>query len=164
MKTSNKILLLFLILVFSVPLITAFILKDKMDREEYTIEKFESSERVKLVTHTLDSVKVLEVTGWQAGLLNCKIKAADSMRYAYNQYNTGDSLTVYQRGDTLFIRHPYLVSTRQSSKHSYFDIDVYLPGFDHIIADGATARVDSAAQSQSGFRVTLRNGGNVVAN
>lgn len=161
MTTSNKILIGFLVLVFTVPFIAASVLKSKVEKGEYKIVKQENTNPGMQISRALGSVKVVDVAAPDAGLLHCNLRHNDSARYEYFQERKDYTLSVYERNDTLFVRHPATVSKLDAPEQRYFEINIYLPRLDNLVLDGANAFVDSLPNPSGSFNVTLRNGGRV---
>lgn len=161
MKTSNKILTGFLVVIFIIPFLAASVLKKKIEKGEYKVVKTENRNALNVISGPLDTVRVLDIAASDPGLLHCKLIPADSMKYSYERYSATDTLTIYQKNDTLFIRHPSIMAKADKSKLYYLHVNVFLPRFDNLKVDGASVFIDTLPNPSGTFTVTLKNGGTV---
>src|SRR5438128_12559941 len=102
MKTSNKILLGLLVVVFTVPFLLASYLKSKMKKGEYTVEKYENSgNKENIRSGSFTAFKVVKVVAPVPDLLTCHLKQSVNMNYSYYNDNSKDSVMVFTNNDTL---------------------------------------------------------------
>jgi len=167
MRTSNKILLGLLVVVFTVPLLLAASLKSKVAKGEYTVEKFENARNERLVSGSFQSFKVVKVVAPKTDLLTCRFRASDKMDYNYYKQDKKDSVTVSTINDTLVITYiPYEIAKEENKdenrdwERSYV-VNVNLPALNNLIVDGAVVIIDSFPASPNNISVILKNKGEV---
>lgn len=159
MKTSNKILLGLIVIIFAVPLLLAYTLRNKIDKGEYTIEKnYRSEGQRSKRSGSFTAFKVVKVVAPGPGFLTCHLKPSNTMNYQY--YNDRkDSIIVSNSNDTLYIS--YLGekgSVNQGRReHGDLSIEVSLPPFNNLVVDGAAVIFDSLPASMSNLSVTIKN-------
>lgn len=161
MKTSNKILLSLLIIVIVTPLLLATSLKSKMKKGEYTIEKLSNSvDSSKIQKGTFASYKVVKVIA-PNGVLTCRLKQSNELRYNYYQENKGDSILVYNNSDTLFIQYATKLSKEQlnNGEYDHVSMDVYIPSVDSLVIDGARVVVEFQTPPQNNMSIMILNNG-----
>lgn len=161
MKTSNKILLGLLAVVFTVPLLLAATLQSKIKKNDYTVEKYDNTGPEKFASGSFTAAKVVKVIAPNPELLTCQLKVTDTMSYNYYKGDSNDSLKVFTSNDTLYIM--YIAKQKKANKNEnsnigHFEINVSLPAFNNVVVDGAEVILDSLADS-SGMSVTLKNKG-----
>jgi hypothetical protein len=163
MKTSNKILLGLLVVVFAVPLLLAASLKSKIKNGIYTVEKRENYRNLKVTNGSFDSFKAVKVISPKPEYLKCFLKASSEMNFNYTKENGTDSVIVSTINDTLVIR--YISLGNQDEKKSSRDWDnsiavkVNLPAFNNLIVDGAVVIIDSFPASTNNMSVVIKNRG-----
>jgi hypothetical protein len=147
MKTSNKILLGFLIFVFATPVFLFMSFRNKIQKGEFTVSAPPSNQ----YKHSglLARFKVVRVVGLvDPGVLSCHLFPADSSWYAYNNYSNGDSIKVEQKGDTLLLKYIDIGlqenrgNTRSELVH--LRIDLHAPAFNNVVVEGASVYIDTA--------------------
>lgn len=168
MKTSNKLLLGFLIAVFLLPLCTFFILKGIVKEGKYVVKYYPSDDyyqRGKL-TGKYKAIKVIGTADHNLqiednttknivpnGGLSCVIHYSDRAYYtyynhddSYNGHTIRDSIGLGIIGDTLIIQR-FIVDTSKTPVTYYTSIirnvDLYLPSFQNISVSNATVQLDS---------------------
>lgn len=163
MKTSNKILLGLIIVVFAVPLLIAASLKNKVEKGEHTVEKFENAVNEKLVKGSFQPFKVVKVVAPKTELLTCRLRTSDRADYSYYKNGGNDSVKVVTVNDTLVIQ--YIPSAAVEPGHDNrdweraFELSVNLPAFNNLLVDGAVVIVDSLPAASNNISVNLKNGG-----
>lgn len=145
MKTSNKILLAFLILVFATPLFLLVSFRNKITKGEFTVL---APSNQYMHAGTLTPFKVVKIVGLGSpGVLSCHLIPADSSWYAYNNYNNTDSIKVEQQGDTLLLK--YVDTDVQVNKGTvrseqvHLRIDLHAPAINNVVVEGASVVIDS---------------------
>lgn len=165
MRTSNKILLGLIVIVFSVPFLLALSLKSKMNNGEYTIVKDEDLRGgISMHTGTFTAFKVVKVVAPGIEFLTCHLKFSEHMNYKYNLRHIGDSIMVFTSNDTLFIQYiAAKVPTNENNIIEYngTSIHVSLPVFNNLIVDGAAVIIDSFPASLDNISVKLKNHGEI---
>lgn len=166
MKTSNKILLALIVIVFTVPLLLANVLKNKMKRGEFTIVKYEPNNPTDAKTHSgsFDAFKVIKVVAPNADFFTCHMRFANEHNYKYYLSNAADDITIFTNSDTLYINYKPGADKTQNNKTAdrYAYVDVGLPFINAIVVDGALVVLDLAPASFNNFSVTLKNRGKIV--
>src|SRR5438552_2463967 len=110
MKTSNKILLGLLVIVFAVPFLIASSLIGNMKSGEYTVEHYNNNNNNNTTVNNYRSgsfnrAKVIKIVAPEPGLMQCHLRLADTMTYHYNSIGS-DSILVFTANDTLYIKYP----------------------------------------------------------
>ena len=162
MKTSNKILLGMVIVVFTVPLLLAAALQSKIKKGIYTVEKNDNSSPEKISSGSFTAAKVVKIVAPNPDLLTCHLKPADTMSYSYYKGESNDSVKVFTSSDTLYIMYIDMqkkTTKNGNSNNDNFEINVNLPAFNNVIVDGAQVILDSFAASAGTLSVTLKNKG-----
>jgi len=161
MKTSNKILLGLVAVVFTVPLLLAAALQSKMKKGDYTVEKYDNTGPEKFTSGSFTTAKVIKVVAPNPDLLTCHLKVTDRMSYNYYKNNSNDSLKVFTGNDTLYVM--YIADQKKANKNertnnAHFEVNVNLPAFNNVLVDGAEVILDSLASSTT-LSITLKNKG-----
>lgn len=163
MKTSNKILLGLLIVVFTLPFLLASSLKSKIEKGEYTVEKNENETNGgSMHSGSFTAYKVVKVVAPRPELLTCHLKLSDKMDYRYYNGDSKDSIMVFTSNDTLYIKYTIAKVTgekNESREYNSFMINVNLPAFNNLVVDGAVVGIDSLPASSDNISVTLKNRG-----
>ena len=157
MKTSNKILLALLAVVFAVPFALAVSLKGKISSNQYVSKKFNNVSD-NLRSGAIVSAKAVKVVAPRPDLLRCHLKISDKLDYTFYKGSAGDSISVYNANDTLFVTY---ISANTNANGQSFDVNVNLPAFNSIVADGAVVIIDSVSESLSNLSITLKNNGEI---
>lgn len=148
MKTSNKILGAFFIIIFLIPLFILMSFNSQIRKGEFTVVKNENGlgER----RSAISAYKVIKIKGpAKEHVFSCTISAADSAYYEYPDYYGQNNIKVEQQGDTLWVRYIGTVTDEnfQGTKHS--SINLRLPQMDNIVIDGADVFIDSVSYQAS---------------
>ncbi len=160
MKTSNKILLGLLIIIFAVPFLLATSLKGKMNKGEYTVVKNERSGNMRSGSFT--AFKVVKVVGPGPDFLTCHLKLSDDMNYKYYQHTKEDSVRVFTSNDTLYIKYradEMVTNQNEQREYDRKEIHISLPALNNLVVDGAVVVIDSFPASLSNLSVLLKNRG-----
>lgn len=158
MKTSNKILIGLLVIVFTIPLLLAYTLKKKIDKGDYTIEMKNKRDNKYMHNGSIQPFKVVKVIGPRPENLYCKLKLSDKMNYSF--YNeTSDSVRIFNSGDTLYVQYNSNLKPEELQKEDGVVVDLNLPAFTSIIVDGASVILDSLISDTTSLSVTLKNKG-----
>jgi hypothetical protein len=167
MKTSNKILLAFLLLIFITPLLLAVSLKNKIKNKEYVQQRSDGSNIEDGNYHgSFGTYKVLKLVSPVKGVFTCRLHPSKTASYSYQNYYPGarrkDSVHIYNHSDTLFMEYiPYPDSIIQGGSNNespfYFNIELNadLPSFEKLEIQGATAIIDSLPDSLPSMKITL---------
>src|SRR5690606_6702506 len=168
MKTSNKIFLGLVLIVFAVPLLLAATLKSKIKNGEYTVEKNTDENEGNERKGTFTSYKVIKIVSPHPELLTCTFQQSEVMNFKYNNYGSNDSLTVFNQGDTLYIQFlakPADENNEQGENSGYGKTvaSINLPGIERLMVDGAMVILDPAFANSDSLSVTLKNNASVKA-
>jgi len=167
MRTSNKILLGLLVIVFTVPLLLAASLKSKVAKGEYTVEKFDNAKNERLVSGSFQAFKVVKVVAPKTDLLTCRFRASNKMDYNYYKQDKKDSVTVSTINDTLVITYiPFKTGKVENKDENRdweraYEVNVNLPAFNNLIVDGAVVIIDSFPAAPNNISVILKNRGEI---
>ncbi len=157
MKTSNKILLGLLLVVFAVPFILATNIKSKIKKGEYMVKNYENENKDYKRTGSFSAFTVVKVIAPAPDLLRCHLQVSGKMDYTYMNYSGKDSVHVYTSNDTLYIKYVADVST--NNDQNGFRINVNLPAFNNLVIDGAAVVLDSLPETTGNLSVILKNNG-----
>ncbi|MEO6000312.1 MAG: hypothetical protein ABIN89_25980 [Chitinophagaceae bacterium] len=158
MKTSNKILLGLLVVIFAIPFLLAFSLKRKVKNGEYTTVKNEDRESEdKVRSGSFTAFKVVKVIAPGPNFLTCHLKLSENMSYRYYQRPGEDSIAVFTGNDTLFVTYV----TRKDQRDNNLQININLLSFNNLVVDGAVVVIDSLPASPVNLTVTLKNNGQI---
>lgn len=162
MKTSNKILLGLIAVVFTVPLLLAAALQSKIKKGDYTVEKYDNAQPQKFTSGSFTAANVVKVIAPNPDLLTCHLKVTDTMSYNYYKGDSNDSVKVFTGNDTLYVMYiagQKKANKNENSNNGHLEINVNLPAFNNVIVDGAEVILDSLAASSGTLSVTLKNKG-----
>ena len=162
MKTSNKILLGLMVIVFTVPFLLASSLESKMKKGEYTVQKNENIRSGDMRSGSFTAFKVVKVLAPGPDFLSCHLKLSDDMNYRYYNDGSKDSVKVFTSNDTLYINYvDGHRKTDQNERRNFTNIElnVSLPAFNNLVVDGAVVIIDSLPASLGILSVTLKNNG-----
>lgn len=157
MKTSNKLLLGLILVVFAVPLVLATNIKSKIKKGEYTVKNYETENKIYKRSGSFSAFTVVKVIAPAPDLLRCHLQISGKMDYTYTNYSGKDSVHVYTSDDTLYIKYVADVST--NNDQNGFRINVNLPAFNNLVIDGALVVLDSLPASAGNLSVILQNNG-----
>ncbi len=162
MKTSNKILLGIIVIIFAVPLLLAYTLKNKIKKGEYTVEKnYKPGNQANMHSGSFTAFKVVKVVAPGPGFLTCHLKPSDKMTFKY--YNEQkDSIIVSNSSDTLYITYigeKGSVNNGNGRDNGPLSIQVNVPAFNNLVVDGAFVIIDSLPTTMINLSVTLKNEG-----
>lgn len=178
MKTSNKILAAFILIVFTVPLIMLTGFRSSIRKQAFTVEYLDNNSTKFSQKGVNKPYKFVKITGpempgypgtWvSAGneyIFTCKIIPADSVSYSYfsNQPVAKDVLILEQLGDTLLVK--YSTTNAQpidgeSAKYHFtpIQVDLFLPVLNNVIVENADVIIDSINENnQSDISFDLRS-------
>lgn len=146
MKTSNKLLIILLTLVFSIPLAMIMSFKSAVRNNQYVLKN--SSGYDEMPEKRLNPFKVVLLEGSGDQLLKCHIKNGTGFSYRINNYienkHYDTSKMIRFQGDTLVIRHRPKID--QSVDNNYIveaDLDLYLHQGVSVVARGAAVTVNT---------------------
>jgi hypothetical protein len=152
MRTSNKILIGFLILIFLVPVFVLVSFNSKIRKGEFTVVKSEQYEGADSRSGSFKPYKVVKIIAPPGNVLQVNLQHADTLHYGYH-ITSLDSVKVYNLADTLFIQ--YLGQPRANRSHtneerfedqfqpSRLHLDVQLPSVENLIIDNADVKVST---------------------
>jgi hypothetical protein len=103
MKTSNKILSLFLLFILLVPILSLMALSSKIKDGEYTVVKLNEG-RSGVHQGTFANFKTIKIVA-PSPIMSCQIVASDTSFYSYINYSDNDSIRIYNVGDTLYVQY-----------------------------------------------------------
>jgi hypothetical protein len=158
MKTSNKILLGLLIVIFTVPLLLASSLKSKIKKGEYVVKQNENVQPGSVRTGSFTAYKVVKVVSSNPQLFTCHLTLSDKMDYSYYHVTKEDSVQVYTVSDTLFIKYHTTAATNERGYNKKM-VSIHLPVLTNLVVDGAEVIIDSLPASSDSLSVKLKNNG-----
>ncbi|MEO7316256.1 MAG: hypothetical protein ABIW47_13795 [Ginsengibacter sp.] len=178
MKTSNKLLAAFFILVFAVPFLMLVGFKRAIKKQEFTIVPFDNQFTHKIEIKSYKFIKIVgpEVPGYpgwaSAGgehIFSCKIIPADSVSYSYftGQPSAKDVLILEQIGDTLLVKYSTVNAQSIDGDNTTYhfnpiQIDLFVPVLNNIIVENARVIIDSLKKNnQQDISFDLRNQANL---
>ena len=162
MRTSNKILLGLLILVFTVPFMLALTLSKKIKKGEYTVVQNENIENGELVKGNFASGKVVKVIAPGPEFLEVKLTATPETKYSYYRRNDADSFAITNINDTIVMQYIGKTKDAKNDERGWGDrmiIRVNLPVVNTVVVDGAIVILDSFPSTDNNMSVIIRNRG-----
>jgi hypothetical protein len=158
MKTSNKILIGFLAIVFLIPVLAIMSFKSKIRKGQFTIESQEG-QGSNFRSGTFAAYKVIRFVSPGNRLLKVNIKQSDSLYYSYHMMGGDDSIRITNVGDTLLIHYGGRAATMNNGQ-SELRLSLKLPSIAQLVIDNADITLDSLnAQTQTGITATVMNAG-----
>ncbi len=148
MKTSNKILAGFFIVIFLIPVFILMSFNSKIKKGQFTVVKREIYEGANSRSGTIKPYQVIKIVGpGFPGTFSCNLIAAESASYSYQNYSDQDSIKIEQVNDTLLLTY---VNTgyqsgnnTNSSEFSNISMALRLPVITNVIVEGADVNIDS---------------------
>jgi hypothetical protein len=163
MKTSNKILIALLVVVFAAPLLIAATLKGKIKDNIYTVEKSKYYHEENLVSGSFTAYKVVKVIAPRPELLRCILTSSDKMNFTYNKETAKESVMVFTKNDTLFVQYDNKTTKAEKSSNGNWNneltVRVNLPTLNSLVVDGAVVIVDSFQAASGNMSVVIKNRG-----
>ena len=148
MKTSNKILGGFIIVIFLIPVFILMSFNSKIKKGQFTVVNREIYEDANSRSGTIKPYQVIKIVGpGFPGAFSCNLIPAEAASYSYQNYNDHDSIKIEQVNDTLLLTY---VNTRyqsgnntNSNEFSNISVDLHLPFITNVIVEGADLNIDS---------------------
>ena len=172
MKTSNKLLAAFFVLIFAVPFLLLVGFKKAINSQQSTFVPMNNQFAYKGEIKPYKFIKIVgpsiqDTTGISdtEKIFSCTIIPSDSANYSYNYYNSNQQseaearIVLDQVDDTLLVKY-----VRNTEKNYFIPIkiDLYLPLLNEIIVEGATVFIDSINTTNSPqISFDLRNHANL---
>ena len=141
MKTSNKILAGFFIVVFLVPVFMLMSFNSKIKKAQFTVVKHEIYEGADFRSGNFKSYKVVKIVAPSGRVMKCNLQYSDSLYYSYNKMETQDSIMVYNAGDTVFIK--YINPNATTQENSTIHLNLKLPAIQNLVVENAEVTFDS---------------------
>lgn len=157
MKTSNKILLGFLIVVFLVPVYVLMSFKSKIKNNEFKVVKGGPYNNSSDHSGTFKSYKVIKLVAPEGKIMKTDLHFSDSLYYTYRNDGVRDSIRVYNQADTLFVEYASVTAEKRDNNFygsNEIYTDVFLPSINHLIIENAEATILSP-NSPSGGHVNI---------
>jgi len=145
MKTSNKILLGFFMLIFAAPVLLFMGFRSKIKKGEFTVTRTDANGQFTR-KGAIKPYKVVKVAGpFMPEVFSCYIIPAGTASYAYTNYGYDDSINLQQKGDTLLVtyEHVNLSTNNNSDSYTNLSVNLYLPEINNVIIQGAGVFIDS---------------------
>jgi len=149
MKTSNKILAGFIIVIFLVPVFILMSFNSKIKKGQFTVVKREIYEGGNSRSGTIKPYQVVKIVGPSRfpGTFSCNLIPDEAASYSYQNYNDQDSIRIENINDTLLLTY---VNTRyqpdnntNSDEFTHISVDLHLPVIANVIVEGADLNIDS---------------------
>ncbi|MGN7784511.1 hypothetical protein ACTJIJ_08290 [Niabella sp. 22666] len=145
MKTSNKLLIVLLVIVFSIPLAMIMSFKSAIRNKQYVVKNSYGYEEMSL--NHLKPFKVVMLEASDGQTLTCNIKYGMGYSYKWNNYikkkhNNIGGLISY-RGDTLVISYQPKIAPDDDNYIQDADLDLVLNQEAIIISRGARVIVNT---------------------
>ncbi|MGF7232043.1 hypothetical protein [Arachidicoccus sp.] len=140
MKTSNKLLIGFLIFMLTVPLFFLSALKTKVKRGEFAMES-----NYLTITGQLGDYKVIKIDGLSKSpeALSCHIQSSISRKYEYNNFHDKNNfLSIKKINDTIFIQYNRK-NEDKSNVFNFIDLNLFVPNMENVLIQNATVYIDS---------------------
>lgn len=166
MKTSNKLLMLLLVLLFSIPLVMIMGWKAAIKENRYVVKNINGTNGNAF--KETGRFKAIKMNG---GLqrdkpLKCDIRYGDKYGYAFKNYDPqifeegrSDSCTVALAGDTLVINYNIKTNEALKANNYYYGVgvEITIPETIPIVANAAMVNLDSSAARFSSLNFVLAN-------
>lgn len=143
MRTSNKILLGFLIIIFLIPALLLMSFNNKIKNGRYTVESQEG-QGSNFRSGNFKPYKVVKFIAPAGRVLKANLEHSDSLFYSYHQMGGGDSIRVYNAGDTLFV---HFINHEDMNEMVHLSVNLKLPSIDNLVIDNAEVTLDSTGAS-----------------
>ena len=162
MKTSNKILLALLLLIFVLPAWVTYMLQQQIKSNRFTLKSVDYTSAIYDTCHgslaPFHSIRITAPSHYQS--LTCHLIPSDSARYWFTQERSHrDSIAIFNRHDTLCIQY---LNRSSAPGYDQFDVYLYVPFFNDLIVDGALVSIDSFPSLNHRLSVTLEHGGQIM--
>lgn len=145
MKTSNKILLGFIILCFLIPASLLLSFKSKISHGRYTIAKQEGQGSNFRSGEIAKPYKVVKFVSPAGRVLKANIQYSDSSYYRYHLMGGGDSIRVHNEADTLFVQYFNAQQPGNPDEITNLHVDLKLPSFENLVINNAEVTLDSTS-------------------
>jgi hypothetical protein len=142
MRTSNKILLGYIILIFLLPVLVLMSFNTKIKNGRYTVEK-QQGQGSNFRSGSFKPYKVVKFIAPAGRVLQANLQHSDSLFYSYHQMGGLDSIKVYNTGDTLFVQ--FINPDKNYVEH--LSVNLKLPSFDNLVIENAEVTLDSTSGS-----------------
>lgn len=133
MKTSNKILLGFFIMVFLTPVFVLMSFKSIINKGQFTIVKDQAYTTDNNHSGIFKQYKVIKVIVPEGVSFKCNLESSDSLHYTYSTLNSGINIRVYNSSDTLIVKY----TGPLPSVEGYETMTLSLPSIDYLITENA---------------------------
>jgi hypothetical protein len=140
MKTSNKILVGFLAVVFLIPLMMIMSFKRKIAKGQFTVQ-LQDQQGSSFRNGHFAAYKVVKIVSPGDGLLKVMLKESDSLYYDYHKMGD-DSIRISNIGDTLLIKYDAR-KTGSVGDMSRLHLNLKLPFVSQLVIENADITVDS---------------------
>lgn len=148
MKTSNKILVGFIIVIFLIPVFILMSFNSKIKKGRFTVVNREIYEGADSRSGTIKPYQVVKIVGpGFPGAFSCNLIPAEAASYSYQNHNDQDSIKIEQVNDTLLLI--YVNTGDQSDNNTnnklftHISVDLHLPVIANVIVEGADLNIDS---------------------
>jgi hypothetical protein len=159
MKTSNKILLGFFILIFLIPPFLLMSFNNKIKNGRYQVVKHEG-QGSNFRSGNFKPYKVIKFMSPSGRALKAMVQHSDSLYYGYFLMGGGDSIRVYNEADTLFVHYFDAQATNDMDEGTSLHVNLKLPSFGDLIINNAEVTIDSSnAALNSDLNVELNGTG-----
>lgn len=158
MNTSNKILLVFFLLVFLVPVLVMFSFRSKVKNGEFTVVNSGFGPGRDSRSGNFMPYKVIKLVAPEGGALKCNLQYSDSLYYSYSVNQLRDSIRVYNLADTLFIQYIRNIAAGDNTslhERSEIYINVKLPSITQLVVNNAEAIIQSGINRHDSMLVEL---------
>lgn len=159
MKTSNQILIGLVVLIFTIPIVSAFAIKAKVTKGQFSEQKFSDKAAAAVRFGTFAAYKAIVVKAPAGSHLACTLIKAEKPEYTYRTNQQQDSVGVTTINDTLYIS--YLGKKLENEQQPSISIDVYLPTVETLIVDGASVTLKQLQAEKAPIAVYIKNGGEI---
>ena len=147
MKTSNKILAGFFIVIFLIPVFLLMSFSSKLKKGRFTVVKREIYEDANSRSGTIKPYQVVKIVGpGFPGTFSCNLIPAEAASYSYQNYSDQDSIKIAQINDTLlvtYINTRYQPDNNSNIEFTHISVDLHLPVITNVIVEGADLNIDS---------------------
>lgn len=165
MKTSNKILTGFAVIVFILPVISAFIIKEKVNRGEYVtgsdnFPQLPGADKIR--PFPTGHYSVIKLNG-NNGHISCSLYGSEKEGYFNTGANKwGDSVSLHCANDTLYIN---TIQAPREGPQRYYDVlylQLYTKSAKSIVTSSAHLTLDNTGSIGEDLSIRLGPASSVV--
>lgn len=161
MRTSNKILIAFFLVVFLIPLLMLMSFSNMIKNGKSTPAKDRSIASTSYRNGEVKPARFIKLLAPEGTRMRCNLHFAGKAAFSYNK-DGQDSLKISNAADTLLIEYVAVEKRKLQAGDEFSGIHIELnhPGFNHLLAQNTAVWVYSTDTAAVGdLQIDLSNGG-----